>query len=83
MNAGSSLLAVATWSGKENGASLQRTLEKWLLEGADSQRISLALTHGVFPFRDAAEMDAVLMRIAARFPEHAGQCRHLIANRPR
>ena len=83
LHAGSALLAVATWCGQENGAALHRTLDQWLREGSDSQRISLALTHSVFPFIDAAEMDKVLTQIAERFPEHAAQCRYLIVNRPR
>ncbi len=83
LRAASALLAVATWSGSENGESLQRTLEQWLREGDDSRRISLALHEGVFPFVSTSEMDEVLMRVAARFPEHAARCRDLIVNRPR
>lgn len=76
-------LGVATWSGTENGASMQRTLEAWLRAGDDPLRVHLALHAEVYPFPDAVEMAAVLAEVARRLPRFRERCAELIARRPR
>lgn len=76
-------LGVAAWSGTENGASMQRTLESWLRDSHDVGRIHLALYSEYYPFRDADEMVAVLSDVAQRFPQFRERCAELIATRPR
>lgn len=74
-------LNVAQWSGTDNGASMQHTLDDWLRRAQDTVRLHLALHQGVFPLPTAVEMKAVLTEIADRYPEHRTICAHLIAAR--
>jgi hypothetical protein len=65
----SSVLDVATWSGADNGAALQRTLNLWLSRGEDLTRVWLALYHHVFPTKTKSETTAALEHIVKKFPE--------------
>lgn len=81
---GALVIGIATWSGSENGASMQETLERWLVEGDDEIKVGLSLEGSdVLPFRDPATARAVLEAVASRMPEHADRCRRLIAARER
>lgn len=75
-------LEVAQWSGTDNGASLRRTLDDWVRRADDTVRLHMALHQGtIWPLPAAAEMNAKLTEIAARYPEHRAVCRYLIATR--
>ncbi|MEV0404804.1 hypothetical protein [Actinoallomurus sp. NPDC050550] len=76
-------LGVAAWSGTENGASMQRTLESWLRDGEDVVRVHLALHSECYPFRDANEMVSVLSDLAQRLPQFRERYAELIASRSR
>ena len=75
------LLGILQWSTKDNGAAICRTAERWLLEGSDVRRMSIALDLDSYPFLDDEQMQTVLERIAQQFPELAFRCRALIAER--
>ena len=77
----SSVLDVATWSGADNGAALQRTLNLWLSRGENLTRVWLALYHHVFPMKTKSEMTAALEHIVKKFPELRPRCEYLIHRR--
>lgn len=75
-------LHVAQWSGTDNGASMQHTLDNWLRRADGTVRLQMALHQGIFPLPTAVEMNTALTEIAARYPEHRAICEHMIAARP-
>jgi hypothetical protein len=75
------ILSVSVWCGSENGAPLHRAIERWLEEASDPVRVRLALAQATFPFRDRQRMEAVLTRVAARYPQFADEIRAMIARR--
>jgi hypothetical protein len=77
----SSVLNVATWSGSDNGAALQRTLNLWLSRGENLTRVWLAIHHDVFPMMTKSEMIAALEQIAAKFPELRERSEYLVRQR--
>lgn len=74
-------LSIGTWSGATNGADLQPTLERWLVDGDDPLKVRLALSIGVYPFEEEEEMARVLTRIAVRRPAFAEKCQAMIGSR--
>ncbi|MGF1428649.1 hypothetical protein [Kitasatospora sp. LaBMicrA B282] len=75
------VLDIASWSGTDNGAAMQRTLDDWLRQADDPVRVYLALHTEVYPLPTAAEMRAVLTVVAARHPEYRAVCERMIASR--
>ena len=69
------------WSTPDNGHSVMRECERWLI-GSDYRkaRYALAMT-SVFPFRDPNEMVRVLLRVAQTWPDLRPRCEELIAKR--
>lgn len=78
---GGDFLGIATWSGSTNGAQLRPTTERWLEEGNDPIRIGLALALDTFPFLEGEKMNAVLSRIARKYPQYSAICRRKIIRR--
>ncbi|MFD4143010.1 hypothetical protein [Streptomyces sp. NPDC058572] len=74
-------LNVAVWSGTDNGASMQLTLDGWVRRADDAVRLRIALHHDSYPLPTAAEMTARLTEIALRFPEHRAVCERYVAGR--
>ncbi|MGC4065069.1 MAG: hypothetical protein QM784_10580 [Polyangiaceae bacterium] len=78
---GATVIGVAAWSGNENGASAQLTLETWLRDSADPVEVGLALAQNVMPFADYEECLRVLDLVGQRFPQYGERCADLIAAR--
>jgi hypothetical protein len=69
------------WIVDDNGGEICATLERWL-KSSDRDRVEVALqVDGVFPFRDAHEMEAVLSRVASTWPDFAERCRKIMDTR--
>ncbi len=63
------ILGILIWSTEDNGSSIMRTAEKWLLEAQDLRRIQVALNLDVYPFKTNDQMQRVLTEVVQRFPE--------------
>jgi hypothetical protein len=73
--------ALLIWSTDDNGSEIMEALERWL-RSDDVDRVRVAVEGvGVFPFRNRAEMEAVLAVVKRRWPELGGKCDQLIADR--
>lgn len=69
------------WCLDDQGASLLRVREEWLVSG-DRARVEIALAMDeAFPFDTSAEMTKVFSRISARWPELSGACERVQASR--
>jgi hypothetical protein len=77
------LFGILIWSTSDNGSATVATAEAWLRENSDPRRMVVALSLGVFPFRDPVEMERVLADVAARHPELASRCSAVVASRAR
>jgi putative addiction module component (TIGR02574 family) len=75
------LFGILIWSTSDNGAAITRTTESWLQAGEDLRRIQVALYLDVYPFKDAGEMERILVQVAAKYPEAAEQCARLVISR--
>lgn len=75
------LLGILEWSTKDNGASIHRQAEQWLLNAHDVRRIQIALHLDVYPFQEFEQMKQVLERLALAKPEVAARCEALIRQR--
>jgi hypothetical protein len=75
---GGTVIGVASWSGNENGASAQSTLEKWLRGSEDPVEVGLALAQNVLPFVEDEECFRVLESASRRFPQYSDRCAELI-----
>ncbi|MFK0256186.1 hypothetical protein [Streptomyces sp. NPDC090445] len=74
-------LNVAAWSGRDNGASMTRTLDEWVRKADDTLRLGIALHHEYYPLPTRTEMSARLAEVALRFPEHREICERLVVGR--
>ena len=72
------LLSLWTWRTDDNGASIMRTMERWIDECADSRKVAVALNLDAYPFVDHRLRLARLKLLAARFPEHRSRCESMI-----
>ena len=79
----SDILGILIWSTEDNGSSIMRTAEKWLLDAQDLRRIQVALNLDVYPFKTNDQMQRVLTEVVQRFPEVDMFCRALIDSRAR
>jgi len=52
------------WQTDDNGSTMTRTAERWLVEGTDLRKIQIALNLEVYPFADEHEMYRVLSDVA-------------------
>lgn len=75
------ILGILIWSTDDNGASVMRTAEQWLIDAEDLRRIHLALSLDFYPFKTNRQMRHVLNKVAQRFPEMISQCNSLIDSR--
>ncbi|MFD4245702.1 hypothetical protein ACFWP3_29530 [Streptomyces sp. NPDC058525] len=75
-------LNVAAWSGTDNGASMTRTLDRWVRKADDPVCLGIALHHEYYPLPTRDEMSVKLAEIALRFPEHRAVCESRVADRP-
>ena len=57
------LLGILEWSTRDNGASIHRAAERWLIDGNDVRRIQVALHLDAYPFQDFEQMTHVLGRL--------------------
>jgi hypothetical protein len=71
------------WRTEDNGASIGRTIEDWLREGADIRKLRIALNLDVYPFISATEMDEVLSSLARKNPSLSYRCHELVKSRKR
>ncbi|GAB7530160.1 hypothetical protein PS3A_25710 [Pseudomonas sp. 3A(2025)] len=69
------------WQTEDNGASIVRTAEQWLVEGSDIRKLMVALSLEVYPFPDAHEMSRVLSYLAIIHPQLSDRCEDLMASR--
>ncbi|MFD7912839.1 hypothetical protein ACFV30_19305 [Streptomyces sp. NPDC059752] len=74
-------LNAAAWSGTDNGASMNSTLDTWVRKADDAVRLGIALHHEYYPLPTRAEMATKLAEIARRFPEYRAICERHIAGR--
>jgi hypothetical protein len=77
------ILGILIWSTDDNGSSIMRTAEKWLLEAQDLRRIKVALNLDGYPFKTYDQMQHVLTEVTQRFPEVDLLCKALIDSRAR
>lgn len=75
------ILGILIWSTDDNGSSIIRTAEKWLIEARDLRRIQVALNLDVYPFETIDRMRHVLTEVAQRFSEVDLPCRALVDSR--
>lgn len=75
------LLGILVWSTKDNGSSISRQSERWLVEGVDSRKVQVALHLEAYPFEELEQMKQVLGRLALAMPQFAERCRELIQQR--
>lgn len=69
------------WCLADQGDSLLQVRESWL-ESSEKERVEIALAMDeTYPFRNAEKMEAVLERIATRWPELRPRCIELIEAR--
>jgi hypothetical protein len=72
------ILQILTWSTDDNGSSIMRTAERWLIEAQDLRRIQMALNLEVYPFETKDQMQRVFTEVAQRFPEASSRCKALV-----
>ena len=75
------LFNLLAWQTNDNGASVTRTVERWLKEGADNRKLLIALNLEVYPFIDGDEMERVLSSLADQNSRVSARCRELIRSR--
>lgn len=75
------LFDLLAWRTNDNGASVTRAVEDWLIEGLDDRKLRIALHLGVYPFIDVHQMEDVLSRLAEKKPMLAHRCSELIKSR--
>lgn len=76
------LFGILQWSTSDNGHAIAAAAERWLRECNDERKVNIALNLDTYPFRDKAEMHAVLRVVASKFPSSKIQCERLVASRP-
>ena len=81
-------LNIASWDVSPAAESqIFRTMEAWLEDADDVRRVQVALNLDVIPFSrpgcDPGLLEAVLARVAGRFPETAARCRYLLTEAKR
>jgi hypothetical protein len=77
----SDLFGILIWSTSDNGDQLMRAMERWLVSAGDVRQISIALSVGVYPFKDQSKMEQILARVARVQPATAQLCSEVIASR--
>ncbi len=77
------LFGILEWSTSDNGTSLSRATEDWLRAAEDPRRMRVALNLDSYPFLDRSEMERILSRVAAIYPDVAARCDELIEARRR
>jgi hypothetical protein len=75
------LFNLLAWQTDDNGSAMTRTVERWLVEGANLRKIQIVLNLDVYPFQDGREMCRVLSDVALSHPEVADNCQQLISSR--
>jgi hypothetical protein len=75
------LFNLLAWQTEDNGSASTRAAERWLLEGRDLRRCSVALSLDVYPFIDEQEMYRVLSSLASTLSQLTHACESLISAR--
>jgi hypothetical protein len=75
------LLGMLIWSTRDNGTTILRQTEQWLLAGEDLRKIQIALNLDAYPFADPEQMRQVLQRVAERHSSIAAECEALVRQR--
>lgn len=73
------LLTLWSWRGTDNGAKVMRSLEAWVRECSDEDKIWVALHQDAYPFVDHTTRIARLREVAASLPSLRGRCEEMIA----
>lgn len=71
------LLGLWVWRTSDNGSRIRETLDRWLRDCDDENKVWLALHREGVPFSDAPEL---VRRVAERFPQLAPVCREALAS---
>ncbi|MEO8455944.1 MAG: hypothetical protein ABI454_12375 [Sphingomicrobium sp.] len=76
-------LNIASWDVSPAAESqIFRTIENWLAEATDLYRVQVALRIEIIPFSKKGADPRILMQVldnvAAKFPETAPRCRHVL-----
>jgi hypothetical protein len=71
------LMSLWAWRTNDNGSRIHRTLEKWVRESSDEERVWLALHNEAMPFIDHAERIERLAQVQHTFPTLAEQCQKI------
>ena len=75
------LFDILIWSTSDNGGNLTGETENWLIEATDIKKVKIAISLGIYPFKDQEKMEMVLNSIINQFPEISDQCNSVINNR--
>ncbi|WP_278535012.1 hypothetical protein [Delftia acidovorans] len=74
------LLALWVWKTPDNGTRIRSTLDTWLQDCNDQNKVWIALHREGVPFSESAE---IVQRVARSFPALAKICADAISNRYR
>ena len=77
------LLSLWSWRTNDNGSQIMRAVERWIVEGTDLRKISVALSLDALPFIDPEVAIAELKRVMAKFPQFESRCEAMIQERLR
>ena len=75
------LFNLLAWRTDDNGASVTRAAERWLIEGIDDRRMLVALHFEVYPFVNEEEMVKVLSSPKSTNPQIMCRCKELVRER--
>ncbi len=75
------VLGIMMWSSPDNGAQIMQDAERWLKDASDERRVFVAMNLDFYPFKDVAQMEAILGKVVETFPGQATLCRSVISSR--
>jgi len=75
------LLGLLVWSTRDNGASIRRQAEQWLIQGSNLREVQIALHLEAYPFEELENMEHVFSQVAKSFPTVVRRCEALIKER--
>ncbi|TDY88456.1 UNVERIFIED_ORG: hypothetical protein DFO49_4074 [Herbaspirillum seropedicae] len=75
------LFDLLAWRTDDNGSSVRRATERWLIEGRDERRMLIALHLEAYPFISEEEMVEVLSKLKSTNPQITHRCAELVRMR--
>ena len=72
------LLNLWAWRTNDNGAHIMRTLERWVSECSDENKVWIALHQDAYPFTGHKSRIDYLLRVKSAFPALGYRCQSLI-----